>query len=166
VVHEKKIFKWPYPIFAILWLSPFEEDLDLHLNKLEFPSCKKCLHQVWLKLTKCFILKDSFQYTNVKIVSPLVSPILTLRDHNLYKLKSALCHLLLLSPLGEGQSPSFDQFRTPSPKDDLCQIWLKLAQWFWRRSRKYKSLQTNGRTDRQTDRQRAIRIAHLSFQVR
>jgi hypothetical protein len=33
-----------------------------------------------------------------------------------------------------------------SPKDDLCQVWLKLAQWFWR-SRKCKSLQV----DRQTD---------------
>jgi hypothetical protein len=38
---------------------PFEEDLDIHLNELEFPSCKKCLYQVRLK----FILKDSFQYT-------------------------------------------------------------------------------------------------------
>jgi hypothetical protein len=69
---------------------PFEEDLNLHLNKLEFPSCKIYLYQVWLKLARCFILKDSFQYTSVKIVSPLVSPNLTLRDHNLYKLKSAL----------------------------------------------------------------------------
>jgi hypothetical protein len=51
----------------------------------------------------------------------------------------------------------------PSPKDDLCQVWLKLAQWFWRRSRKCKNLQTNGRTD---DGQPAIRIAHLSFQLR
>jgi hypothetical protein len=32
----------------------------------------------------------SFQYTNVKIVSPLLSPSLTLGDSNLYKLKSAL----------------------------------------------------------------------------
>ena len=22
---------------------------------------------------------------------------------------------------------------SPSPKDALCQVWLKLAQWFWRR---------------------------------
>ena len=22
---------------------------------------------------------------------------------------------------------------SPLPKDDFCQIWLKLAQWFWRR---------------------------------
>jgi hypothetical protein len=35
---------------------------------------------------------------------------------------------LWLFLLGEGQSPSFEQFRIPSPKDDLCQVWLKLAQ--------------------------------------
>jgi hypothetical protein len=53
---------------------PFEEDLDLHLNKLEFPSCKICLYQVWLKLASCFILKDSFQYTNAEIIPLLCSP--------------------------------------------------------------------------------------------
>jgi hypothetical protein len=57
---------------------------------------------------------------------------------------------LLLSPLGDGQPPSFEQFRIPSPNDDLCQVWLKLAQWFWRRSRKCKSLQKDGRTDGRT----------------
>jgi hypothetical protein len=43
VVHDEKISKWPHPIFALLWLSPFEEDLILHLNKLEFPSHKNGL---------------------------------------------------------------------------------------------------------------------------
>ena len=28
---------------------------------------------------------------------------------------------------------SIEQTWIPSPKDALCQIWLKLAQWFWRR---------------------------------
>ena len=26
-----------------------------------------------------------------------------------------------------------NKLETPSPKDDLCQVWLKMAQWFWRR---------------------------------
>jgi hypothetical protein len=25
------------------------------------------------------------------------------------------------------------KLETPLPKDALCQVWLKLAQWFWRR---------------------------------
>jgi hypothetical protein len=33
----------------------------------------------------------------------------------------------------KGLSPSFEQIETPSPKDNLCQVWLKLAKWFWRR---------------------------------
>jgi hypothetical protein len=40
---------------------------------------------------------------------------------------------LLLPPLGEGQSPLFEQTLIPLPKDDLRQVWLKLAQWFWRK---------------------------------
>ena len=42
------------------------------------------------------------------------------------------------------------EFRTP--KDALCHIWLKLAQWFWRRSENVKSLQTDEQTNNgQTD---------------
>jgi hypothetical protein len=75
---------------------PFEEDLNIHLNKLEFPSFKKSLYQVWLKLGRCFILKNSFQYAYVKKISPLVSPTLTIGDHNLYKFKSALSQKALM----------------------------------------------------------------------
>jgi hypothetical protein len=73
VVHEKKIYKWPHPIFALLWLSPFEEDLVLHLNTLEFPSCN-VLYQVWLNFARCFILKDSFVYTKCKNRFPSCGP--------------------------------------------------------------------------------------------
>jgi hypothetical protein len=69
-------------------IPPFEEDFDLHLNKLEFPSNKKYL--IPCSLIEMFHFKRCFPvYTNVKIVSPLLSPTLTLGDHNLYKLKSA-----------------------------------------------------------------------------
>ena len=26
-----------------------------------------------------------------------------------------------------------EKFESPSPKDALCQVWIKLAQYFWRR---------------------------------
>jgi hypothetical protein len=45
-------------------------------------------------------------------------------EKKIFKNFQCVFTLLLLSPLGEGLSP-------PS-KDDLCQFWLKLAQWFWR----------------------------------
>jgi hypothetical protein len=53
-------------------------------------------------------------------------------------------------PLEKRNPLHFNNLEYPPPKDDLCQVWLKLAQWFWRRSRKCKSLQTDGRTDRRT----------------
>jgi hypothetical protein len=43
--------------------------------------------------------------------------------------------LLLLSPLGDMVAPlHMNNFESPSPKDDLCKLWLQLAQWFWGRS--------------------------------
>jgi hypothetical protein len=43
---------------------------------------------------------------------------------------SLFCYYL---PLEKGYSLSLNKLISPSPKDDLCQVWLKLAQWFWRR---------------------------------
>jgi hypothetical protein len=40
---------------------------------------------------------------------------------------------LLLSPLGEGNSLPLNKVESPPSKDDLCQVGLKLALWFWRR---------------------------------
>jgi hypothetical protein len=37
---------------------------------------------------------------------------------------------LLLSPLAEMH---LNKLESPPHKDDLCQVWLKLAHWFWRR---------------------------------
>jgi hypothetical protein len=33
----------------------------------------------------------------------------------------------------KGYPLSWNKFESPSPQDDLCQVWLKLAQWFWRK---------------------------------
>jgi hypothetical protein len=35
--------------------------------------------------------------------------------------------------LERGYPLPLNKFESPSNKDDLCQVWLKLAQWFWRR---------------------------------
>jgi hypothetical protein len=69
-------------------------------------------------------------------------------------------------PLEKGIALHLNNFESLSPKDDLCQLWLQLAQRFWRRSKKCKK-KSNRQTDGQTDaRQRAIRKPHLSFQLR
>jgi hypothetical protein len=35
--------------------------------------------------------------------------------------------------LEKGYPLYLNKLESPLPKDDLCQFWLKLAQWFWRR---------------------------------
>ena len=36
-------------------------------------------------------------------------------------------------PLERGNTLHLNKLKSPSHKDDLCQVWLKLVQWFWRR---------------------------------
>jgi hypothetical protein len=64
-------------------------------------------------------------------------------EKKIFKNFQCIFTLLLLSPLGERQSNNLE---SPPSNNDLCQVWLKLAQWFWRRSQKCKSLQTDGQT--------------------
>jgi hypothetical protein len=59
VVLEKKIFKWPHPFLHFCDHLPFEEDLALYLNNLEFPLPKDDLYQVWLKLA-CWFWRRRF----------------------------------------------------------------------------------------------------------
>ena len=42
-------------------------------------------------------------------------------------------NLLVLHFLEKDRALHLNKLKSPSPKDALCQIWLKLAQWFWRR---------------------------------
>jgi hypothetical protein len=78
VVHEKKIFKWPHPIFALLWSSmpplkriwPF-----IWRNLSSFHARMVCTKLDWNWIwARCFILKYFFQYTHVKIASLFWSP--------------------------------------------------------------------------------------------
>ena len=39
-------------------------------------------------------------------------------------------------PFAKGGALHLNRFESPSPKDTLCQVWLKLVQWFW--SRRWK----------------------------
>jgi hypothetical protein len=133
----------PPPFSHFCDYLPFEEDLVLYLKNLESPLPKDDLYQVWLKLA-CWFWRRRF----LKMFSVFL----------------LFCYYL---PLKKGNPLHFYNLESLPPKDEMCQVCLKLAQWLWRRSRKCKSLQTDRRTDRRTDDgQRAIRIAHLSFQLR
>jgi hypothetical protein len=135
----KNIFKWLHPILTFfVIISP-------------------------LKRTWCY------NWTNLNPLYPMInctkfdwiwpSCFWTRRFKKKLSVFLLFCYYL---PLGKGVSLHLNKPEFPFPKDELCQVWLKLALWFWRRSRKCKSLQTDGRTGGR----RATRKAHLSFQLR
>ena len=77
--------------------------------KLESPSPKDALCQVWLKLAQWFWRRFFFNFVNVFSLFPNYLP------------------------LGKGGALHLNKLDSPLPKDALCQVWLKLAKWFWRR---------------------------------
>jgi hypothetical protein len=85
----------------------------------------------------------------------------------IFKIVSVFLLFRFYLPLEKGYPLPLNKLESPPPKNDLCQVLLKLVQWFWRRSWKCKSLQRDGQMDRQTDAgQRTISKAHISFQLR
>ena len=87
---------------------PLKKSRVIHLNKLESPSPKDALCQVWLKLAQWFWRRRLLNFVNV----------------------FSLFHNYL--PLQKGGVLHLNKLESPSPKDALCQVWLKMAQWFWR----------------------------------
>jgi hypothetical protein len=79
------------------------------LNKLESLSPKDDLIQVWLKLVPWF-WRTRF-----------------LKDFSVFS------HFHYYLPLARGYLLPLNKLELPSPKDNLCQVWLKFALWFWRR---------------------------------
>ena len=42
------------------------------------------------------------------------------------------CYFVIISPWKRAWALPLNKLEFPSPRDALCQVWLKLAQWFWR----------------------------------
>ena len=92
-----------------LIISHLKKSRALHLNKLESSSPQDALCHVWLKLALWFWRRRSLNFVNVFTLFPNYLPLK----------KDGAIHL--------------NNLESPSRKDALCQVWLKLAQWFWRR---------------------------------
>jgi hypothetical protein len=101
---RKRFLNDPTPFLHLCDYLPFEEDLALYLNKLDLPSPKDNLYQVWLKLA-CWFWRRRF-----------------------LKIFNAFLLFRYYLPLEEGYSLHLNKLESPPPKDDLCQVWLKLAQ--------------------------------------
>ena len=51
----------------------------------------------------------------------------------IFKFRQCIFAIWLLSPLGKRWVPLVEQTWVFIIKNALCQVWLKLAKWFWRR---------------------------------
>ena len=69
-------------------------------------SPNNALCQVWLKMARWFWRRTFLNFVNVFSL---------FRNY---------------LPLGKGGALHLNKFESPSSKDALCQVWLKLAQWF------------------------------------
>ena len=109
VVLEKIFFNFVNVFSLFLNFLLLEKGRALHLNKIESPSPKDDLCQVWLKLAKWFWRKRFLNLVNV------------------------FSNFRNYLPLEKGGALQLDKIESLSPEDALCQVWLKLGQWFWRR---------------------------------
>ena len=139
---EERFFNFLKVFLLFRNYLPLVKGRALFLNKLESPSPKDALCQVWLKLTQWFWRR----FLNFVNVFSLFRNYLPLE-------KGGVLHL--------------NKLESPAPKDALCQVWLKLAQCFWRRRWKCENFTKTKTTTMTTDNgQILIRKAHLSLQLR
>ena len=82
--------------------------MTLHLNRLESHSPKDAFCQVWLTFDQWLMRRRFLKFVTAFLL---------------------FCNNLLLE---KGMALHLHQHKSLSPKDALCQVWLKLAQWFWR----------------------------------
>ena len=148
----------------------------LNLNKLESPSPKG---KIWLKLAHWFWRRRfvKFRQYIFAIISPWkrVGPFIwtnlnPLHPRMIYakfgwiwpsgSKEDFLNFVNVFSqfhnylPLEKDGALSLRKLKSCSPKDTLCQVWLNLAQWFWRRRwkrEKFTDRQMDGQTDRHMD---------------
>ena len=138
---RRQFLKFWQCIFIISYLSPLGK-WDHHLNKLEYPSPKNALCQVWMKLAQWFWRRRFLNVINV----------LSLFRNYL--------------PLEKDQALHLNNLESPLPKNALCQFWLKLDQWFWRRRWKCEKFTTTTTTMTTENGHILIRKAHLSLRLR
>ena len=80
---------------------PLEIGWVFHLNKVESPSPKDALCQVWLKSVQWFWRRRFLNFVNVFLL------------FNYYL------------PLEKGRALHLNKLKSPSPRDTLCQVCLK-----------------------------------------
>ena len=109
-VLEKMFLNLVYVFSLFHYYLPIEKSGALHLNKIKFSSPKDEWCHVWSKLAKWFSRRSIFLFRQCFF--------------------SIFCNFFLME---KDRTLHLNKLESPSPKDALCQVWLKFAQWFWRR---------------------------------
>ena len=87
---------------------PLEKGGTFYLNKLESPPPKDALCQVSLKLAQWFWRR-------------------------FFLFRQYIFVILNYLHLEKGGPLHLNKLKSPLPKDNLCQVWLRLTQWFWKK---------------------------------
>ena len=88
---------------------PLKKGVALHLEIFDFTLHKNVLCQILLKWVQWFWRR---RFSNI------------LNRNSLFR---------YYLPLEKGVDRNLNKLESPPPKDAFYQVWLKLAQWFWRR---------------------------------
>ena len=111
--------------------------------------------QIWIPYTQGWFMLSLVEIGLVvlekKIFLKFVNVFLQLRDN---------------LPLEKGRVLHLNKFEFPLPKNAFCQVWLKLAHWFWRRSWNVTTTMKTTATTTTDNIQIFIRKAHLSLRLR
>ena len=133
----------------------------LHLNKLESPSSRILFAKFGLNLPSCSGEEDYFNFVNVFqlfpkylcpwkgcgpsfvqtwspctqgcFVSSLVGIGSVVLEKKIFKFRQRFSLFHNYFPLEKERALHMNKLESPSPKNALWQVWLKVAQWFWRR---------------------------------
>ena len=81
------------------------------------------------------IEQTSTPFTQVPFVPSLeeISPV-GLQKIFKFHFKMYFHYFVIILPLEKEMALHLKKLESPSPQDALFQVWLKLAQWFWRRT--------------------------------
>ena len=106
--------------------------------------------QTWIPITlECFVL-------SLVEIGPVILKNTILKFVNVFWL------FRYYLPLEKGVALHLNKYESPLPKDALCQVWLKLAQWFLSKIWKCEKF-TDRRREGQTDIRWSEKLTNWAF---
>jgi hypothetical protein len=131
VVLEMKIFKWPNPIFHFCDYLPFEGELVLEKIFFSINICKHCFPycgpfwprgtMIWTNFNLHYIRELSCKYELYWFLRRVLNE------------PNPFLHFCNYLSFEEDLAHNLNNLEFSIPKDDLYQVWFKLASWFQRR---------------------------------